>query len=320
MTISVFGELREDGLTRETKEILTQAVELKERLGGPVELVFIASEAWDVDSLCDRWGMDSAVVIRRQKEASYSPESTLKILQSYCRKTRPDLFLFSGGIRGSELAPRLAFRNGAEALLDCTGLSWNGEEELTAIKPIYSGNIFCDYRVKLPAVIALRPHQIPIREIPARKVQIRVEAADGEDLQQSIGERRIIQKCGKGLEEHKIMFVCGRGMESKEQVEGLVRLADKCQAGVGGSKKVIENGWLPVDRMVGQTGRILTPDLCVVWGASGATPFLNGVEGAKRLIAVNQDEEARIFEATDLGLVSDCRRLLEKMEEALESK
>lgn len=320
MTISVFGALREAGLTRETKEVLTQAVELKEQLGGPVELVLIASEAWDGNSFYDRWGMDSAVVIQLQKDASYSPETTLKILESYCRKTRPDLFLFSGGIRGSELAPRLAFRNEAEALLDCTGLSWNGEEELMATKPIYGGNIFCDYRVKMPAVIALRPHQIPIRVMQARKIPIRIESVDAEDLQNSIGERRIIQQSGNGLEEHKIVFVCGRGMESKEQVEVLASLAEKCQAGVGGTKKVIENGWLPVDRMVGQTGRILTPDLCVVWGASGATPFLNGVEGAKRLIAVNEDEEARIFEATDLGMVADCRTLLEKMGKALEAK
>jgi electron transfer flavoprotein alpha subunit len=315
MTIGVVGEMRDGKLTQETMESICRAVHVNKDLQMAIELVLMEGQENCLAPWMDCWGVDRVIAYESKQSDCWDIETKLSVLEAYVQETKPMALFFAGSIQGQELAPRLATRSSASVLVDCTAVKVNPfEQEFLVTKPIYGGNAYGEYRVSFPCYLSFRAKSIAVevkKEVP---LSIQWRTFDETNRKDAIVSRRLLRAAKYDLEEKKILFVCGRGLQKPENIKRVEALASRVGAGLAGTKKAIENGWLPLETMVGQTGKILAPELCIVLGASGARPFVHGVKGAKKIMAVNKDIEARIFEVSDLGSADDCELVIEAME------
>jgi len=125
----------------------------------------------------------------------------------------------------------------------------------------------------------------------------------------------IEEKSGPQLEDSKVVISAGRGMVEKENLELIETLATKLNAAIGGTRAIVDAGWMPYSQQVGQTGKTVKPDVYIACGISGATQHQVGMKDSKFVIAINKDEEAPIFQLADLGIVGDTLSVIPKLNE-----
>ena len=125
----------------------------------------------------------------------------------------------------------------------------------------------------------------------------------------------IEEKSGPQLEDSKVVISAGRGMVEKENLELIETLAFKLNAAIGGTRAIVDAGWMPYSQQVGQTGKTVKPDVYIACGISGATQHQVGMKDSKFVIAINKDEEAPIFQLADLGIVGDTLSVIPKLNE-----
>lgn len=153
------------------------------------------------------------------------------------------------------------------------------------------------------------------RPTPKRALVEQVYYPFEEDGGISICDRRRLE--ADGLETTRVVVVGGRGIRNTTDLQMLQNFAESLDAVTAGSRPLVMNGLLPVERMIGQSGKIIAPELCVVVGASGATPLLVGLRAAKKIIAVNKDADAGIFKIADIGIVADYHDVLPGLTDGL---
>ena len=123
------------------------------------------------------------------------------------------------------------------------------------------------------------------------------------------------EKSGPQLEDSKIVISAGRGMVEKENLSFVEDLANKLNAAIGGTRAIVDAGWMPYSQQVGQTGKTVKPDVYIACGISGATQHQVGMKDSKFIVAINKDEEAPIFQLADLGIVGDTLNIIPKINE-----
>ncbi len=215
---------------------------------------------------------------------------------------------------GKNLLPRVA------ALLDVSQIS-----DIVAVKsnsvfqrPIYAGNAIATVESSDPIkVITVRTTAFSEAEVGDTQAPIEVASlAFPQELSQFIGER-LSQSERPELTSAGIIISGGRGMQNGENFQLLEKVADKLNAAVGASRAAVDAGFVPNDYQVGQTGKIVAPDLYIAVGISGAIQHLAGMKDSKVIVAINKDEEAPIFQIADYGLVADLFAALPELEASL---
>ena len=315
MEIVVVAAQNRHALSKETLEALTTALRIKKIINAHVSLWLIGSVVAAAASEAGRLNLDYVMCAEHQELKDYIAETYLEALTTLNKSFPADLILFPGDIAGSELAVRLACRMRGQSLTDCTALECGGGS-IIAEKPAYSGNLSAKYRLKgKPWYLALRPNpsnrilteiNTPYALKPAhRNFLIDIKHPE------FIRSLEIATRFHDDLTDAKTVVIIGAGAGSREGVGKIEQFAKKIGATVGGTRPVVQNAWLPLDLLVGQSGKIIAPNLCIVIGASGATPFLTGIVDAKRIIAINSDANAPIFQACDLGIVGDFHPYLD---------
>lgn len=223
-------------------------------------------------------------------------------------------FLASATTYGKDVMPRLS------ALLDVQQIS-----EITKVispdtylRPIYAGNALETVQTFEPVkVITIRPTAFAkSAERAAAAPVIAVEAAPAVGLTQFLGLEGSVSERPE-LTSARIVVSGGRGLASKENFQLIERIADKMGAAVGASRAAVDAGYVPNDYQVGQTGKVVAPDLYIAVGISGAIQHLAGMKDSKIIVAINKDENAPIFEMADYGLVGDLFEILPKLEALL---
>ena len=189
--------------------------------------------------------------------------------------------------------------------------------ELTAINSINGGE--SEYKVKINSDIKLlliRPKSFEQTEI---KLNDSFETKEIQENENSIDvfDIHIEEKSGPQLEDSKIVISAGRGMVESTNLKLVEELANKLNAAIGGTRAIVDAGWMPYSNQVGQTGKTVKPDVYIACGISGATQHQVGMKDSKYIIAINKDEEAPIFQISDLGIVGDTLSVIPKLNENL---
>jgi electron transfer flavoprotein alpha subunit len=226
-----------------------------------------------------------------------------------------DAFLAPATTTGKNIAPRVA------ALLDVMQISdiLSVEDESTFTRPIYAGNAIATVKSKdAKKVITVRGTAFEKAAADGGSGSIEAVDAGSSSGKSSFVSAELSKSERPELTSAKVIVSGGRAFGSNDQFHGLLDpLADKLGAAVGASRAAVDAGYAPNDYQVGQTGKIVAPDVYIAIGISGAIQHLAGMKDSKTIVAINKDEEAPIFQVADIGLVGDLFKIVPELTEKL---
>ena len=256
-------------------------------------------------------------VICLVKIKHYQPELILDILTEFEKNNPADIYLFSGDFSGNELAVRFARRFKGSSLVAVENIAVN-EGELSGIKKVYSGNLRGSFLFKKkPYCFSLAKGMNKLNlVIPENQKTISSYDYSAKPHDSSLIDYLETPPCqGKevSLEKAKFMIAVGRGAGSSEEISRLKNLARDLGAELGVSRPVVMNAWVSMDRLIGASGSVASPEICLALAVSGSPPFYYGIEKSKKIIAVNHDGAAPIMKAADIVIIEDYKRVIDAL-------
>ncbi len=313
--ILVFIEHREGKIRKSSFEVLSVAGKMASN--GVHALIAGNGVKGLAESLKD-WA-DIIHCVENPLLENYSTTSFKKVVCEIAKKINPDAILFSASSLGKDLAPRIsAFFNSSFAS-DCTSLS-REDGKFILTRPIYAGKAFLTVEMKnKPYVITLRPNIFPVEPVSKNgKIEIENIEISNSDLSCVVTS---IEK-GEGAQidvtEADIVVSGGRGMRGPENfalLRELCSILPNCA--VGASRAAVDSGWIDHQHQVGQTGKVVSPNLYIAFGISGSIQHLAGMSGSKIIVAVNKDPDAPIFKIANYGIVADLFEVIPILKEEL---
>ncbi len=307
--VCVITEFRDGAFRRVSFEVASEGRRLADALGEGLTAIVLGVGVEAAAPDLGAYGVDRVYVVDDPRLKDYLAELYVPVAADIIRSLSPKVVLVPASVDGKDLSARLAARLGAGLATDCTELKIEAGA-LKAKRPVYAGKAFawCEWAPGAwPQMASCRPNVMDCR-IPdaARKAAVEKPAANmpGESKSQVLAA----QKDAKGkidLTEAQIIVSGGRGMKAPENYAMIEELAQLLGGTVGASRAAVDAGWRPHSDQVGQTGKVVTPNLYIACGISGAIQHLAGMGSSKFIVAVNKDPEAPIFSKADYGVVED---------------
>jgi electron transfer flavoprotein alpha subunit len=267
---------------------------------------------------CGALGADKVIVVDDPVLKDYQGDAYVPIGERICKEVDPSVVLFGQTMMGRDMAPRLAARLGTAVAMDCVELSMEGDK-LHASRPCYGGNARARYSINgTPQIATLRAKVYdPPQPDASRQAEVVKQAADlsADAVRTRVIDRRKEEVEGVRLEDAPVVVSGGRGVGGPEGFQALEELAQLLGGAVGASRAVCDLGWYPVPTQIGLTGKVVTPDLYIAVGISGASQHMAGISQVKNIVAINKDPEASIFKASRFGIVGDWKEVVPALTE-----
>ena len=318
---NAFWCIVEDDRKGAPKKVMAEVVGEAARLsGGNVEAVWLTDTASEegIKQLA-AWGVTRVWLLENAAFAPYRGEVWTPVVAELAAQQSPKAIFAPVTSRMREFAARLAARLGAGLSADSVGMALEGDQ-LVATRPVYAGKLLAKMTwAKTPWIATLRPNVFKPADAQAGKTaQVEKPSVTIPAAVMTLVERREETSTGlPELTEAETVISGGRGMKGPENYVILENMAQVIGAAVGASRAAVDAGYVPNELQVGQTGKIIAPELYVAIGISGAIQHLTGIKDAGTIVAINKDPESPIFEIADIGLVGDLFQLLPELEAAL---
>lgn len=285
-------------------EAAVLANKIAKKAGMDLNAVYIGQSIDDQVEELKGLGIKTVYAYENDKLAHYSSDAYVPIVRDLVQEIDAKVIIGSASAVGKEFCASLAARLGVELVQDCTEADW--DNGLVAKKPVYAGKILSGIRVNsTPAMISMRPNVVAIER-------------DGDALPETVKRdmpqldlRAVIKDIAQAaagtveLTEAKIIVSGGRGLGGPEHFPLLQKLCDVLGAALGASRAAVDAGWIHHAHQVGQTGKVVSPDLYIACGISGAIQHQAGMRTSRIVVAINKDPEANIFKICDYGIVGD---------------
>ena len=313
----VYAETSADGKVEQTAlENLTKAREL----GAGLAAVVLGAGATQAAPTLVEYGAETVFASDDPVFDDYVAQPHVHVLERLVREHEPELILFSPTYDARDIAGRLQARLGVTLMSNATGVLSSDYVQTQ----IFGGTQVVDVTLSggEPKLVIVRAKSFEAS--PARGsgqpnvVQVDASSIPDEAKKAKRVERHEEQAAGPKLEEAKVVLSGGRGLQDAANFKLLEELGEAIgSAAVGASRAVVDSGWVPYSMQIGQTGKTVKPEVYIAVGISGATQHLVGMKESKRIIAINKDRDAPIFQYADLGIVGDALKLLPEITQAV---
>lgn len=317
MSVLVFIENKGNILKKSDMELASYGAALADMLN--TEAVAFAAGFADNPELKRLGDCGIAKVLVDKSEKFSVPCGSVfsKAISDVAESINADVVVMSAGNLSKSVAPRVAVRMKAGFISNVQGLP-KRMSPLEASKRIFNGKIFSEQRVGAGRIVmTLAPNSFGMTEKPK---EITVSEINTEISQSTVSVIDTARSGGKiQLGDADVVVSGGRGMRSADNWSGLEELAGLLGAALACSRPVSDDGWRPHNEHVGQTGKIISPNLYMAFGISGATQHMGGVSASKCIVAVNRDAQAPVFEYADYGIVGDVDKVIPQLIDFLKS-
>ena len=320
----VFCESDEGRLRSHALELVSKARELAEKLGEQTVAVLIGHNVKGNSDALIHQGADKVYVVDAEVFGKYTTDAFSTALSQLVQEHKPGTLLLAANTTGRDLAPRVAARLGVGLSADCTGLDINDGGVLVQTRPAFGGKVLCEIVTSevRPQMATVRPNVFkPGDPDTSRTGEVEEVVIDvgADKIRTEVLEH--VKEVSEGMicvDEADVVVCSGRGIKEPENLEMPTKLAELLGAAVGGSRPIVDLGWLPPTQQVGQSGRTITPRLYFALGISGAIQHLAGIRGSELVIAINKDPDAPIFEDSDFGIVGDIFEVVPELIKEIE--
>jgi electron transfer flavoprotein alpha subunit len=311
----VWAELDGGRLHPTVLELLAAARALGER----VEAVALGAGASDAVAAIGEHGASRAFVSDDPIFDEHLAQPAALTLHGLIRQHAPSIVLFPTTYDARDVAGRLQARTGSTLMSNATALPAPDRAQTQ----IFGGSTVVEVELAgpEPRLVLVRPKSFAPEPVggTAEVVAVEVEAPETRTARRV--ERHQEPAAGPRLEEARVIVAGGRGVQDASNFALLDELAGTIGgAAVGATRAVVDAGWVPYSYQVGQTGKIVAPDVYIAVGISGATQHVVGMKASKRIVAINKDADAPIFRLADLGLVGDALTIVPKLTEAIRAR
>jgi electron transfer flavoprotein alpha subunit len=313
-------------------ELLTKGRKLAEKLRGPLKGILIGHEVDAVAKEAFRFGADELLVVDHPDLRDYRTLPYSRILCELVEERQPRVILYGATFIGRDLAPRIASNSASGLTADCTDLqigdaTWKKQlhkDLLLQIRPAFGGNIVAtiitpDAKVQMATVREGVMEMVPLEAPCDGKItKIHYEPVAADQLVKIVERHR--EEKRSNLKGASIVVAGGYGVGSKKTFDMLRELADVIGAEIAGSRAAVDAGFISREQQVGQTGLTVRPKLYIACGISGAIQHVAGMQDANRIIAINSDPDAPIFDVCHYGIVGDVASVISTFTETYKKK
>ncbi len=312
----VYIETDEGGVHEASLQLLSKGRELADKLETYLAGVIIGYNVEQYSNEPIYYGADKTIVVDDPQFKVYYAEAHAKALAYLARKYKPEIILLPATMRGREVAPYTGGTLKTGITADCTGFDIDPKtRDLIQIRPPYGAWMLAHIKTPRhrPQLATARPN---VFDVPPRD-----ETRTGEIIKEKIEEIKThkvklletikIEKEEEiPLEKADVIIAGGKGIGTKEGFKLIEELAQELNGVVAGTRKAVDAGWIPYERQIGQTGKSVKPKLYIAIGISGASQHVFGIREAKRVVAINNDPDAPIFQHADYGIVADYKDIV----------
>jgi electron transfer flavoprotein alpha subunit/NAD-dependent dihydropyrimidine dehydrogenase PreA subunit len=321
----VFAEQRDGRLNSVALELLGKAQQLGAILNQSVSALLLGDRVEDLAGTLMEHGAQTVYLAEHEALKDYRTNAYSKVIEELVKAHKPNILLMGATHVGRDLAPRVSRRVGVGLTADCTELTIDpGDGILLQTRPAFGGNVMATIanRYSRPQMATVRPGVMEaVRKAGAKGDVIRHDVSLAED---EIGTRvlEVVREKKKraNLSEAKVIVAGGRGVGDAAGFRVLEEFAAVMGGELAGTRVAVEEGWIPADRQVGQTGQSVRPELYIACGISGAIQHRAGMMNSRYIIAVNKDARAPIFQVADWGIVGDLHDVVPEMIDAFKNK
>ena len=303
MTVLAVGEHRRGDLRDVSLELVTAGRELADELDTDLAVAVIGGDVESFAEELNREGVDTIYTVAEGEEFNHGVY-TQAIEQLYAELDLSALLL-PNSVNGLDHAPAVAERLDLPLVTDVIALEGGDPVEVT--REQYGGKVETTYDIDAQEyVLTIRPAEWPTADEAGDAT---VEAFEADIDEASLGTTvNGFEEVGSGdidITEADVLVSVGRGIEDEDNIPLIEELADALDATLSSSRPIVDNGWLPQNRQVGQSGKVVTPDVYIAIGISGAVQHVAGMKGSDTIVAINTDPNAPIYDIADYGIVDD---------------
>ena len=284
-------------------EIITAGRELADETGGDLHLAVISGTVDDFADKLNREGVDAVHTVDHGEE--FNHDVYAQVVTQLYDELAPQYVLTPNSVNGLDYAPAVANELDLPVVTDTIDLEADGET-LVATREMYGGKVETTTELEGDAVVTIRGAEWPAAEGTGDAA---IEAFDADIDEDTVGSTVTgFEEVGGGdvdISEAELLVSVGRGIEEEENLPLIEALVEATDATLSSSRPIVDNGWLPKNRQVGQSGKVVTPDVYIAIGISGAVQHVAGMKGSDTIVAINTDPNAPIMDIADYAIVDD---------------
>ncbi len=319
MSVLVYTENWDGRFKKSTYELVSYAKAIATELKLPLVALSIGNVSEAEFSKLELYGADKLVLVNTEKLHTFVAQAYTHTVYQVAKAENASVLLFNNNYTGRSLAPRLSVKLNAGTATGVVKLPASYAPFIVR-KSIYTGKAFADVELlSAVKILTLNQNSFEIRE-NATGAKVEVREVEVLDKHLAAMPTKVEKASGKmNLTDAEIVISGGRGLKGPENWGMVEELADLLGAGTACSRPVADSEWRPHHEHVGQTGKVVRPNLYIAIGISGAIQHLAGVNSSKVLVAINNDPEAPFFEAADYGIVGDAFAVVPKIIDAVKA-